>query len=57
MQSETKLNGSLKHCCKLKLDTNKHDDLNHAFTNHGEEGDIYPLTTIEIQKHKKKIMN
>jgi hypothetical protein len=38
-----------KHWCNLEqIDTNKPDDLNFAFANHGEEDEIYPLTTIEI---------
>jgi hypothetical protein len=36
-----------KHWCNLEIDTNKHKDLNFAFANHGEEDEIYPLTTIE----------
>jgi hypothetical protein len=44
MQLETKLNGSLKHLCKLEIDTNKHEDLNLVFANHGEEEEKYPLT-------------
>ncbi len=43
-----------KHLCKLKLDTNKHDDLNLMFANHREEGETYILTTIEIAKAQKK---
>ncbi len=37
-----------KHWCNLEIDTNKLKDLNFAFANHGEENEIYPLTTIEI---------
>ncbi len=37
-----------KHWCNLEIDTNKHKDLNFAFANHGEEDEIYPLTTIVI---------
>jgi hypothetical protein len=37
-----------KYWCNLEIDTNKHEDLNFAFANHGEEDEIYPLTTIEI---------
>jgi hypothetical protein len=28
--------------CKLKVDTNKHEDFNLVFTNHGKEDEIYP---------------
>jgi hypothetical protein len=38
----------LKHWCNLEKDTGKHEDLNFTFANHGEEDEIYPLTTIEI---------
>jgi hypothetical protein len=37
-----------KHWCNLGIDTNKPKDLNFVFANHGEEDEIYPLTTIEI---------
>ncbi len=37
-----------KHWCNLELDTENPKDLNFAFANHGEEDEIYPLTTIEI---------
>jgi hypothetical protein len=37
-----------KHWCNLEIDNNKLEDLNFAFANHGEEDEIYPLTTIEI---------
>jgi hypothetical protein len=37
-----------KHWCNLEIDNNKLEDLNLAFANHGEEDEIYPLTTIEI---------
>ncbi len=43
-----------KHWCELELDTNKHEDLNLVFANHGEEDVTYPLTTIEIAKAQKK---
>jgi hypothetical protein len=43
-----------KHWCQLKIDTNKHEDLNLVFANHGEEDEIYPLTTIEIVKAQQK---
>ncbi len=29
--------------CKLKVVTNKHEDFNLVFTNHGKEDGIYPL--------------
>jgi hypothetical protein len=37
-----------KNWCNLEIDANKHKDLNFVFANHGEEDEIYPLTTIEI---------
>jgi hypothetical protein len=37
-----------KHWCNLEIDTNKHEDLNLVFAKHGEEDELYPLTTIEI---------
>jgi hypothetical protein len=43
-----------KHWCNLEIDTNKHKDLNFAFANHGEEDEIYPLTTIEIAEAQCK---
>jgi hypothetical protein len=49
MQSETKLDDSLKHWCNLEIDTDKHKGLNFAFANHGEEDEIYPLTTIDLE--------
>jgi hypothetical protein len=45
MQSETKLEAVSKQWRKLKVDTNKHEDLNLVFADHGEEDKIYPLTT------------
>jgi hypothetical protein len=42
-----------KHWCKLKVDTNKHEDFNLVFANHGEEDKICPLITIEIAKAQK----
>ncbi len=43
-----------KHWCNLD-DTNEHEDhMNLMFTNHGEEEDIYSLTTIEIAQEQKK---
>jgi hypothetical protein len=43
-----------KHWCNLEIDTNKHEDLNFVFANHGEEDEIYPLTTIEIAEAQCK---
>jgi hypothetical protein len=43
-----------KHWCNLDIDTNKHEDLNLVFANHGEEEEIYPLTTIEIKEAQRK---
>jgi hypothetical protein len=43
-----------KHWCNLEIDTNKHKDSNFAFANHREEGEIYPLTTIEIAEAQHK---
>jgi hypothetical protein len=43
-----------KHWCKLEVDTNKHEDLNLAFANHGEEDEIHPLTTISKSITKKQ---
>jgi hypothetical protein len=40
--------------CKLKVDTNKHEDSNFVFANQGEKYKIYPLTTREIAKAQKK---
>jgi hypothetical protein len=34
-----------KQWWKLKVDTNKHEDLNLVFANHGKDVEIYPLTT------------
>ncbi len=36
------------------MDTNKHEDLNLVFANHGEEDEIYSLTTIEIAEAQLK---
>jgi hypothetical protein len=38
----------------LEIYTNKHEDLNLMFANHGEEDEMYPLTTIEIAKAQRK---
>ena len=54
MQPETKLEFSFKNRCKLEIDTNKHEDLNLVFANHGEEDEIYPPTTIEIAEAQQK---
>jgi hypothetical protein len=43
-----------KHWCKLEVDTNKHEDLNLVFANHGEEGKKNPVTSIEIAKAQQK---
>ena len=43
-----------KHWRNLEIDTNKSKDLNFAFANHGEEDEIYPLTTIEIADAQRK---
>jgi hypothetical protein len=43
-----------KHWCNLEIDTNNHEDPNFAFANHGEEDEIYPLTTIEIADAQRK---
>jgi hypothetical protein len=37
-----------------KIDTNKHKDLNFLFANHGEEDEIYPLTTMAIAETPHK---
>jgi hypothetical protein len=43
-----------KHWCNLEIDTDKPKDLNFVFANHGEEDEIYPLTTIEIAQAQRK---
>jgi hypothetical protein len=43
-----------KHWCKLKVDTNKHEDLNLVFPNHGKEEKIYPLRTKIPSKRDSK---
>jgi hypothetical protein len=43
-----------KHWCNLGKDTNKLKDLNFGFANHGEEDEIYLLTTIEIAEAQHK---
>ena len=45
-----------QHWCILDMDdTTEHEDHIHlVFASHGEEEDIYPLTTIEIAKTQKK---
>jgi hypothetical protein len=43
-----------KQWCKLEIDTNKHEDLNLVFANHGEEDEVYPLTTIKIAEQQQK---
>jgi hypothetical protein len=43
-----------KNWCNLEIGTNKCANLNFAFANHGEEDEIYPLTTIEIAEAQCK---
>jgi hypothetical protein len=43
-----------KHWCNLNIDTHKPKDFNFAFAIHGEEEEIYPLTTIEIAETQRK---
>jgi hypothetical protein len=43
-----------KHWRNLEIDTYKPEDLNFAYANHGEEEEIYPLTTIEIAEAQRK---
>jgi hypothetical protein len=43
-----------KHWCNLEIDTNKYEDLNLVFANHGEEDEVYLLTTIEIAEAQCK---
>ncbi len=43
-----------KHWCNLEIDTHKPKDLNFVFANHGEEEEIYPITTIEIAEAQCK---
>jgi hypothetical protein len=43
-----------KHWCNLKMNTNKHEDINFAFANHGEEDEIHPLTTMETAETQRK---
>jgi hypothetical protein len=43
-----------KHWCNLEIDTHKPKELYFAFANHGEEDEIYPLTTIEIAEAQHK---
>jgi hypothetical protein len=42
-----------KHWCDLNIDTHKPKDLNFTFAIHGEEEEIYPLTTIEIAEAQR----
>ncbi len=53
-QSETKLDDSFKYLWNLEIDTDKQENLNFVFANHGEEDEIYPLTTIEIPEAQCK---
>jgi hypothetical protein len=43
-----------KHWCNLEIDIHKPEDFNFTFANHGEEEEIYPLTTIEIAEAQRK---
>jgi hypothetical protein len=43
-----------KHWCNIDIDTNKHEDLLLMVADHGEEDEIYPLTTIEIAEAQCK---
>ncbi len=43
-----------KHWCNLNIETHQTKDLNFAFANHGEEEEIYPLTTTEIAEAQCK---
>jgi hypothetical protein len=43
-----------KHWCNIEIDTYKPEDLNFTFANHGEEEEIYPLTTKEIAEAQRK---
>jgi hypothetical protein len=43
-----------KHWCNLEIDTDKHEDLNFPFANHGDEDEIYAPTTIEIAEAQCK---
>jgi hypothetical protein len=43
-----------KYWGNVEIDTAKHEDLNLVFANHGEENEIYPLSTIEIAEAQQK---
>jgi hypothetical protein len=43
-----------KHWCKQDSCTNKHENLNLMFANHGEEDNIHHLTTMKTAKAQKK---
>ncbi len=43
-----------KHWCQLEIDTNKHEDSNLVFANHGKKDEMYSLTTREIAKAQQK---
>jgi hypothetical protein len=43
-----------KQWCKLKVVTNKQEDLNLVLSNHGVEEKIYPLNYKEIAKAQNK---
>jgi hypothetical protein len=48
----------LKHWCNVETDdTNKHEDWNLVFANHGEEDEMYPLAIIEIAKAHNRDQN
>jgi hypothetical protein len=38
----------------IYINSDKHKDLNFVCANHGEEGKIYPITTIEIAEAQRK---
>ncbi len=40
--------------CNLEIVTDRHEDLNLEFANHGEEDETYPLTTKEIVEAQRK---
>ncbi len=52
-QRQSRITAS-KQWCNLEINTNKPKDFNFAFANHGEEDEIYPLTTIEIAEAQHK---
>ncbi len=54
--SETNWVAVSNHWCNRDIDinTDNHKDLNFMIANHGEEEEIYPLTTIEIAEAQLK---